>query len=587
MKRSSAAFSVILALACGGSCYSGLAADGDGSGDATVDTAATATTAGDTGDTGDTGDEPPAAPEVPAPTLRRLTTAEFSHSVRDLLGDVTIEQVEIDSLKSGFFSVGNATVAVSPAGVGLYEKALDLATSQAFSDPVRAATVVSCVPTDLADLACFRDALAGFARRAWRRPLTAPELDRYLTIATAVAAETGDSVAGLRHAAWGLLESPNFLYRVEIGEPVLPTEPVDPAAPPTLRRRYTSYEMASRLSYTLWSTTPDELLLDAAERDELITAEGVLAQAQRLLADPRARQGVENFVSELYSLWTLPDTLKDSQAFPDWTTSLRAAMRDDLLARFTDIVFTAPGDFFSLYDSDKVFVNNELARLYGLPETDPDSLRAAQLPADGLRRGLIASAGVLAMNSLPARTSATKRGHFISDALLCRPVPPPPPNVDLDIDKDQEEVGPQTLREKLERHRADPACAGCHALTDPMGLALENFDTIGKFRPDDQGLVIDASGELDGVPFANGNELAVLLRDHPEAPRCLVRKLYTYVTGRLPASAEQEILAGLQDGLSNAGNRFDLLLLALVTRDEFRFVNPPGSTLAPDEGEMP
>jgi hypothetical protein len=120
-----------------------------------------------------------------------------------------------------------------------------------------------------------------------------------------------------------------------------------------------------------------------------------------------------------------------------------------------------------------------------------------------------------------------------------------------------------------------------------MGLALENFDTIGKFRPDDQGLVIDASGELDGVPFANGNELAVLLRDHPEAPRCLVRKLYTYVTGRLPASAEQEILAGLQDGLSNAGNRFDLLLLALVTRDEFRFVNPPGSTIAPDEGEMP
>ena len=250
-------------------------------------------------------------------------------------------------------------------------------------------------------------------------------------------------------------------------------------------------------------------------------------------------------------------------------------------------MFTGPGDFFSLYDSNEVFVNNELARLYGLPETDPDSFRAAELPADGLRRGLIASAGILAMNSLPARTSATKRGHFISDALLCIPVPAPPPDVDLDIDKDQEELGPQTLRQKLERHRADPACAGCHSLTDPMGLALENFDTMGKFRPDDQGLVIDASGDLDGAPFANGNELAVLLRDHPEAPRCLVRKLYTYVMGRLPAFAEKEILDGLQDALTGADNRFDLLLLALVSQEDFRHVNPAGSTLAPDEGEMP
>lgn len=578
MQRSGITVSVLLALACSGGCYSGLEADGDGSATATgTATAATAGTAAETGaDTGaDTEDPPPAVPELPAPTIRRLTAAEFTHSVTDLLGAVTLSPIETDSLLSGFFSVGNATVAVSPAGVSLYEKALDQATTQAFSDPVRAATVVSCVPAVIDDMVCFRDALAGFGRRAWRRPLTAPELDRYLAIATSVATETGDSVAGLRHAVWGLLESPNFLYRVEIGE--LEGD----------RLRYTSYEMASRLSYTLWNTTPDEPLLDAAERDELITADGVLAQAQRMLADPRARQGVENFVTELYSLWTLPDLLKDSQTFPEWTGSLRAAIRDDLLGRINDIVFTAPGDFLSLYDSNKVFVNNELARLYGLPETDPDVLRAVDLPADGLRRGLIASAGVLAMNSLPARTSATKRGHFISDALLCRPVPPPPPDVNLDLDKDQVDMGPQTLRQKLERHRADPACAGCHALTDPMGLALENFDTLGKFRADDQGLVIDASGQLDGTPFINGNELAGLLRDHPDAPGCLVKKLYTYVTGRLPVLSEREILAALEDDLTAEDNRFDQLLLALVTQEAFRFANPEGTVIAPDEGEMP
>jgi len=578
MQRSGITVSVLLALACSGGCYSGLEADGDGSatGTATAATATAAQTGADTSaDTQDTAEPPPAPPELPAPTIRRLTAAEFTHSVTDLLGAVTLSPIETDSLLAGFFSVGNATVAVSPAGVALYEKALDEATTQAFSDPVRAATVVTCVPAAIDDLLCFRAALAGFGRRAWRRPLTAPELERYLAIATSVATETGDSVAGLRHAVWGLLESPNFLYRVELGEPEGD------------RLRYTSYEMASRLAYTLWNTTPDELLLDAAERDELVTADGVLAQAQRMLADPRAKQGVENFVTELYSLWTLPNLLKDSQAFPEWTESLRAAIRDDLLARVTDIVFTTPGDFLALYDSNKVFVNNELARLYGLPETDPDVLRAAVLPVDGLRRGLIASAGVLAMNSLPARTSATKRGHFISDALLCRVVPPPPPDVNLDLDKDQVDMGPQTLRQKLERHRADPACAGCHAITDPMGLALENFDTIGKFRADDQGLVIDASGQLDGTPFLNGNQLAGLLRDHPEAPRCLIRKLYTYVTGRLPVLAEREILAALADDLSREDNRFDQLLLALVTQEEFRFANPAGTVIAPDEGEMP
>jgi hypothetical protein len=213
--------------------------------------------------------------------------------------------------------------------------------------------------------------------------------------------------------------------------------------------------------------------------------------------------------------------------------------------------------------------------------------RAAELPEDSPRKGLIGSGLILAMNSLPARTSATERGQFIAESLLCRTVPPPPPNVDTNLDKDEMDNEPKTLREKLEPHRENPACAGCHNITDPLGLALEHFDTLGRYREFDQGLVIDASGDLDGLPFADGAELATLLRGHPDAPGCLVRKLYTYAAAHQPYGSEAETLLGIEDVMASAGNRFDQLLLALVTHDDFRFANPPGTEIRPDDGGMP
>ncbi len=568
---------LVAVLAAG--CYSGVGDPAANSaGEAGEDAATVADDDdGSDDDAGDDGD----AEEVDAPTLRRLTRAEFTHAVHDLLGPVTLSAVEADSMQEGFFAVGNARVALSPAGVGAYELALDAATTEAFADPESAASLVACVPATATDDACIRESIAAFGRRAWRRPLTDAEVDRYAAIAADIGAETGDGLEALRHALWGVLQSPYFLYRVELGTP---------SEDDGGRVKFDGWEMASRLSFTLWSTIPDDALLDAAEADELATAEGVQAQALRMLADPRAKQGVSNFVAELYRLWQLDEKTKDIVLFPEWTPTLKAVMRDELLARVEDIVFGSPRDFFSLYDDKQVFVNNELARLYGLPEVEPDAFRAAMLPESDPRRGLIGSALVLSMNSLPARTSATERGQFIAETLLCKTVPPPPPNVDTNLDDDDGMGGPvepQTLREKLEPHREDPACAGCHNLTDPLGLALEHYDTMGRWRDTDQGLTIDASGELDGVPFADAAELAALLHDHPEAPRCLVDKLYTYTSGRLPFFEEQDLLDVLEGDFDAEDHRFDRLLFALVTHDDFRFANPPDTVLAPDEGEGP
>jgi hypothetical protein len=552
-------------------CYSGASWNGG---------AADATDGGSSSDGGsqdETGDAP-TGDEVDAPTLRRLTQAELANSVHDLLGPVTIPPVEADSMQEGFFAVGASRVALSPAGVAAYELALDAATQEAFADPTAAATLVACLPATPDDVACLRESIAAFGRRAWRRPLSDAEVDRYLAIATDVGLETGDGVVALRHALWGLLQSPYFLYRIELGTP----SEADGG-----RAKFSSWEMASRLSFTLWGSLPDEELLDAAEADALATAEGIEAQALRMFADPRARQGVAKFAAEFHRLWQLDEKTKDTTQFPEWTPTLKAVMRDELLARIADVVFDEPADFLSLYDSKKVFVNNELARLYGLPEVEPDAFRAAVLPDEDPRRGLIGSALLLAMNSLPARTSATERGQFIVEMFLCQTVPPPPPNVDTNLDDDAGggTAEHRTLREKLEPHRADPACAGCHNLTDPLGLALEHYDTMGRYRETDLGLTIDASGALDGVPFADGTELAGLLRGHPNAPRCLVDKLYTYTAGRAPFPSEDEQLTAIEGELVDSGNRFDQLLLAMVTHDDFRFAHPAGTTLAPDEGE--
>ncbi|MDC0719113.1 DUF1592 domain-containing protein [Nannocystis bainbridge] len=574
-------FGALLAALLGASaCYQGVSANADGSAGTTT-LATTGDLTGDpaptTSDSDSDGDAPDAPQAVPGPTLRRLTAAEFTHAVQDLLGPVSIGAVEADSSQDGFFAVGAARVALSPAGVAKYEQAIGDATAQAFSDPARVAQILRCVPTQLDDVPCMRDALATFGRRAWRRPLTSVELDRYLGIAAAIGGETGDVVVGLRHAVWALLQAPHFLYRVELGLP----SPDDGG-----RLKFTAWEMASRLAFTLWNTVPDEALLDAAEADLLADSAGVHAQAVRMLADPRARQGVHNFITELYGLWALGEKVKDDTLFPEWTPTLKAVMRDELLARVEDVVFDQPADFFSLYDGQKVFVNNELAKIYGLDEVQPDGFRAAMLPPDSPRRGLIGSALVLAMNSLPARTSATERGQFIAESLLCRTVPPPPPTVDTNLDDgEMQDPGPKTLREKLEPHRADPACSGCHNITDPLGLALEHFDTVGRWRPTDQGLTIDASGELDGQYFADGSELALLLREHPVVANCLVRKLYTYAGGRLPLPRETDTVAEIEDELALSGNRFDRLLVALVTHDDFRFAHPAGTVVAGDDSE--
>lgn len=498
--------------------------------------------------------------------LRRLTRAQLENSLRDLLGEVDIPGTEPDAWQEGFASIGAARSAVSASGVEQYEQAIGSALEQAFASPSRAA-LLGCAPSGPADAACMKSFVGGFGRRAWRGKIDDAAVARFTELGLAIARDLGDFHAGARHAAWGLLQSPEFLYRVELATIA---DPADRG-----RRRYGSGAMASRLSYLLWNTTPDAELLAAADRDELTAAAGVRAQAERLLNSPRAAAALGNFAAELFHLHRLSHLPKDAKLFPSFTPSLRAAMADEITSLYGRLV-QRDIDGRQVFDTQEVTVAPELAKLYGLGARPTGSgAFTATLPSTDLRAGVLGTAGILALHAKQNETSPTARGKLVREVFLCQTIPDPPPTVDTAL-ADPPAGVVLTMREKFERHRADPACQGCHALLDPAGLALEIFDPIGAFRASDHGKPIDGSGALDGQRFADARELGRLLRANAEARRCLVRQLFRYAVGHREDSAEEEILlATLDDRFVRQGGRVRALLLDLVSADAFRHAEVP------------
>jgi hypothetical protein len=506
-----------------------------------------------------------AAGDAPIARLHKLTANEFANSVHDLLGsDAPLSAVEPDNIVSGFSSVGASTVAMSASGVDEYEAATGTATAFAFASATKAATVLSCVPTAMTDTACLTQGLNAIGRRAFRRPLTADETTRFVNLATSIAGGTGGTVLmGLQHAVWAMLQSPSFLYRVELGVA---------SAADGGRLKYTSYEVASRLAGTIWDGAPDDAVLDAAGTDSLSTPSGILTQAQRMLADPKAHRGVLAFVDDLYDMAHFDEAIKDPTLYPKWTPTLQAAMHQELEQRLDDMFLTTKGDFLSLYDSKTTFVNAELASYYGLPAPAGAGFEKATFPDDSPRVGLLGAGAILAAYALPSRASPTERGKFVTGTLLCINVPPPPANVPVLPDV----LAPnETMRQIMATHRVNPSCASCHSIMDPVGFGLDHFDAAAAYRTTENGQPIDTTGTLtDGTAFDGLAQLGAVLRKEAVAGPCFVSKMYQNSLGRTALTLDDAAIMALAKQFSDGQNHADQLLLNLVSSDSFRFVDP-------------
>jgi hypothetical protein len=501
-------------------------------------------------------------------SFKRLTTSELKNSLTALLGPVTVGDVEPDTFLGGFAKLGGSTVSISLNGVSQYQATIEAATAEVFADTQRRDALVGCVPQGITDTACFRSFIERFGRLAWRQALTPAQLERETALASTLAQTFGNATDGLRATTNALLESPNFLYRLERGEPV----------PNTPFWRFTGYEMASRLAYFLTNGAPDDTLLKAAEQGGLATADGVRAEAERLLqgaSGAPGRESVRNFATELFRLAIVAARAKDP-SFVAYTPALQQAMVREVPSMLEDLVFDQGAPATDIFTTRTTYVNADLAKLYGL---DPSGLTAdswvkRSLPTDGLRAGYLGTGAFLSEFANQKEGSPTQRGKFIRTALLCQTIPDPPPNVSTNLE-DQPGTVHQTRRDKLAAHRAQGAsCTGCHALMDPLGLPLENFDAIGAYRETDGGLTIDVSGDLDGVAFNGPVELGQLLSQNDAVADCMVRNLYRYATGVLEAKEQEPAIGQLASQFKAEGKDMKKLMVELVASDGFRLVAP-------------
>lgn len=505
-------------------------------------------------------------PFAPAPgMLRRLTRAQFSNALHDLLEvDVNSSDIDPDNWDGDFAVIGASTIVTTENGVEQYHAAVEGALSTVFADSAKRTKFLGCTPSGTTVDACVRGFLSTMGRRAWRRPLETVELDELVSVATLASTSLGSAIEGAHWAAVAIFTSPNFLYRPELG-----ADGADGV------RRFTGYEMAARLSFLLWNSVPDPALLDAAESGALATAPGIRTQVERMLDAPSGRQSIGDFAEEYMRLDRVLSQPKDPTLFSEYNPTLQAAMVRDMRGTWEAIAFDDKDSALSLFSTRKVVVNAPLAKLYGLDSAglDANTFKVMSLPANSPRLGILGKAGFLSEFANQKEGSPTLRGKFIRIALMCTPIPPPPPDVSTqlpDVNADQ----PRTKRQRLEQHRASPVCAGCHAQMDPLGLPLENFDAIGRYRTLDNGLPIDPSGELDGTQVADAQALGIAMSSNTKVAQCLVRNYYAYASGHVARPVDASVLNELSASFQASGFKLRDLVVDTVTHAAFSAVAP-------------
>jgi hypothetical protein len=411
-----------------------------------------------------------------------------------------------------------------------------------------------CKPTAADETACAGKILATVARRAYRRPVTDADLAPVMEMYQA-GRKKGSFDRGIEQGLRLVLADPKFLFRTE-------------RAPATATARVTDLELASRLSFFLWSSVPDDALVTLAAAGKLNQPVVLEQQIKRMLRDPKARALVDNFAAQ----WLLLRNLKSHQPtpgnFPNWDNELRQAFRTETEMFFQSIM-TDDRSVIDLIDADYTFVNERLARHYGIPGIYGSQFRRVTV-TDENRRGLLGQGSILTVTSQPDRTSVVLRGKWILENILGTPPPPPPPNVNTNLPQDVAE--PKSLKQLMEQHRASPTCATCHRVMDPLGFALENFDGVGEWRARDKSGTIDASGQLaDGSTVDGPVSLRKALLKQPELfARVMTEKLMTYALGRGMEYYDMPTIRGVARDAAKQNYRFSAIVLGIVNSPAFQ-----------------
>ncbi|NKB43730.1 MAG: DUF1592 domain-containing protein [Alphaproteobacteria bacterium] len=503
------------------------------------------------------------------PDMRRLTVEQYRNVVHDVFG----EHIEIASRfeplirTDGLFAVGASNALITPSG---FEKFYNVARSVAGQvvDEDNRAVLVPCAPVDMAraDDACSRQFFAEVGRYLYRRPLSESEMETAVSAANEVADQFDDFYAGIEFGLTGLLVTPSFLFIIDETE-------ADSSSSSGLR--LTGYAKAARLSFLLWNSAPDDMLLKAAAAGDLHTDKGVERQVERMIQSHLLARGVRAFFEDFLDLEKFETLEKDTIIYPAYTINAANSAKEQLLRTIVDHTVNQDAPYPEIFTTRSTFIDAQLGRIYRVPVTRPDGgWEAYEFPEDDVRAGILTQMGFLSLFSHPGRSSATLRGKAVRELLLCQKVPDPPGDVDFSLFNDPDAPS-RTARERLTAHSTVPSCAGCHKLTDPIGLGFEQFDGIGQFRVAEQGAMIDVSGNLDGNEFGDAKSLAQAMHDSPSVPACLTNQLYSYAAGRAPERDEREFVRYLESEFAESGYSLKVLLRDIATSDAFYAVTQP------------
>lgn len=496
--------------------------------------------------------------------IHRLNNTEYDNTVRDLLG--TSSQPAKAFLAEDGNHFDNTASALGMTGAQ-YEKYLAAANDlmlESLASPSSMARFMTCVPAQAAD-PCARQIIETFGLQIYRRPLEAAEVDRAMAVYDADLARANGREA-IAQALRAMLASANFLYRVE----------PDPSPTSLASHPLSGYELASRLSYLHWSSMPDAALFDAAKNGKLSDASALEASVDRLLADPKASAFVESFAGQWLDIRSLLTHSVAPAVFPSFNTELADAVIAEGQLWFQDFL-NQERPLTEWFTADFNYVNDALAQHYGFPSPGTGAQLTRVVVTTDQRRGYLGLASFLTHTSVPSRTSPTDRGAWILSELLCDAPPPPPPMVaTLEKSADMNDTsaeGAENVRKRLERHRSDPACSGCHQLFDPMGLGLERFDGIGRYREAyGNGDPIAPEGVMpDGTPYSGPAELGALVGQDPRFSACVASKMYMYALGREIEALDEPSMQGLQTSWAARGLTLKNLMKEVVLTDAFRF----------------
>jgi len=514
--------------------------------------------------------EPASEPDDSASPLRvrLLTSEQYRNTIAQVFGEDIAESVvpPLPPLPrtDGLLASGAATVGVTSDQIQQIQQSAARIASRVV-DRRHRDFLIPCRPVSEveSDPACAAEFLRSAGRFLYRRPPGEARVQELVDIANRTTQETGDFFEGLALALESILISPDVLFIIDQAEP----DPDNPG-----RLRLDAWSLASRLSFFLWNAAPDDELLEAAESGELHDPAGRARAVDRMLSSSRLDDGMRAFFDDMLAFDEFDSLAKDPMVYPMVTGATLADAREQTLQTIIDHLLDLENDYRDLFTTRKTFMSLNLGALYGTPTGH--GWQPHEFPADGVRRGVLTHVSFLAAHSHSVRSSPTLRGKALRELLLCQKVPPPPPNVDFSLLEDAGAV--PTARERLDIHNTNPSCAGCHLITDPIGLSLENFDGAGRYRQTENGARLDLSGELDGSFYDSTEGLTTALRDHPKLPYCLVHRLYAYGTGgAVSLRHDRDILSYFENRFAAVRYRLPDLLREIALSDAFSMVRRP------------